>query len=43
MTTQTTILVDMLNQNTELTQSIKVLTERLESLTLEVHKKMGVT
>jgi uncharacterized membrane protein len=40
MTAQTTVLVDMLNQNTELTQSIKVLTERLESLTLEVHKKM---
>jgi uncharacterized membrane protein len=43
MTAQTTILVDMLNQNTQLTQSIKVLTERLESLTLEVHKKIGVT
>jgi len=43
MTAQTTILVDMLNQNTQLTQSIKVLTERLESLTLEVHKKMGAT
>jgi len=42
MTTQTTILVDMLNQNTQLTQSIKILTERLESLTLEVHKKMVV-
>jgi uncharacterized membrane protein len=42
MTTQTTVLVDMLNQNTQLTQSIKVLTERLESLTREVHKKMVV-
>ena len=40
MTKQTTILVDMLNQNTQLTESIKVLTERLELLTLEVHKKM---
>lgn len=43
MTAQTTILVDMLNQNTQLTQSIKVLTERLENLTLEVHKKMIAT
>jgi uncharacterized membrane protein len=43
MTAQTTILVDMLNQNTHLTQSIKVLTERLESLTIEVHKKMVAT
>jgi uncharacterized membrane protein len=40
MTAQTTILVDMLSQNTQLTESIKVLTERLENLTLEVHKKM---
>jgi uncharacterized membrane protein len=43
MTTQTTILVDMLSQNTQLTQRIKVLTERLENLTLEVHKKMIAT
>jgi uncharacterized membrane protein len=42
MTTQTAILVDMLNQNTQLTESIKVLTERLESLTLEVHKNIVV-
>jgi uncharacterized membrane protein len=40
MTAQTAILVDMLNQNTRLTGSIKVLTERLESLTLEVHKNI---
>jgi uncharacterized membrane protein len=40
MTTQTALLVDMLNQNTQLTGSIKVLTERLESLTLEVHKNI---
>jgi uncharacterized membrane protein len=37
---QTTVLVDMLNQNTQLTESIKVLTEKLEVLTTEVHKKM---
>jgi uncharacterized membrane protein len=42
MTAQTTILVDMLNQNTQLTESLKALTERLEVLTLEVHKKIIV-
>jgi uncharacterized membrane protein len=42
MTTQTALLVDMLNQNTQLTGSIKVLTERLESLTIEVHKNIVV-
>src|SRR5277367_4023238 len=40
MTTQTAVLVDMLDQNTQLTGSIKVLTERLESLTIEVHKNI---
>jgi uncharacterized membrane protein len=40
MTTQTALLVDMLNQNTQLTGSIKVLTERLESLTMEVHRNV---
>jgi uncharacterized membrane protein len=43
MTHQTAILVEMLKQNTQLTETIKVLTERLELLTLEVHKKMVVT
>jgi hypothetical protein len=42
MTTQTTLLVDMLNQNTQLTGSIKVLTERLDSLTIEVHRNIVV-
>jgi uncharacterized membrane protein len=42
MTAQTTILVDMLNQNTQLTEGLKALTERLEVLTLEVHKKIIV-
>ena len=37
---QSTLLVEMLKQNTELTQTIKNLTERLEKLTVEVHKKM---
>jgi uncharacterized membrane protein len=42
MTTQTALLVDMLNQNTELTEHIRVLTERMESLTVEVHKNVVV-
>ncbi len=42
ITSQTTILVDMLNQNTQLTERIKVLTEKLEILTIEVHKKVVV-
>jgi uncharacterized membrane protein len=42
MTSQTALLVDMLNQNTQLAGSIKVLTERLESLTIEVHKNIVV-
>ena len=37
---QTSMLVVMLKQNTELTETIKSLTERLESLTQEVHKKV---
>jgi uncharacterized membrane protein len=40
MTTQTATLVGMLRQNTELTETIKLLTERLELLTREVHQKM---
>lgn len=40
MGNQTALLVEMLNQNTQLTESIKVLTERLEALTIEVHKKL---
>ena len=42
MAKQTAVLVEMMNQNTMLTESIKVLTERLEVLTFEVHKKMVV-
>jgi uncharacterized membrane protein len=42
MTSQTVLLVDMLNQNTQLTESIKALTERLESLTIEVHRNIVV-
>jgi uncharacterized membrane protein len=35
---QTTLLLEMLQQNTQLTQAVKVLTERVEALTLDVHK-----
>ena len=37
---QTATLVDMMQQNTALTQSVKVLTERVEALTREVHKNI---
>jgi len=43
MTNQTAMLVEMLHQNTQLTEIIKSLTERLEILTIEVHKKLLVT
>jgi uncharacterized membrane protein len=35
---QTALLVEMLRQNTQLTETVKALTERVEVLTLEVHK-----
>ena len=35
---QTVLLVEMLQQNTQLTETVKALTERVEALTLEVHK-----
>ena len=35
---QTALLVDMLTQNTKLTETIKDLTERIEKLTQDVHK-----
>ncbi len=37
MTRQTALLVEMVTQNTQLTQTIKSLTERVEALTVEVH------
>jgi uncharacterized membrane protein len=37
---QTALLLDMVKQNTDLTQSIKSLTERVEALTREVHKRV---
>ena len=35
---QTALLVEMVGQNTQLTQTVKALAERVETLTLEVHK-----
>src|SRR5215468_9621249 len=35
---QTTLLVEMLRQNTQLTEAVKALTERVEALTIDVHK-----
>ena len=35
---QTALLVEMVEQNTRLTETVKALTERVEGLTLEVHK-----
>ncbi len=37
---QTALLVEMLNQNTVLTETIKSLAERLEALTKDVHQKL---
>jgi uncharacterized membrane protein len=35
---QTALLVEMVQQNTQLTETVKSLTERVEALTIEVHK-----
>jgi uncharacterized membrane protein len=35
---QTALLVDMVGQNTQLTEAVKALTERIETLTLDMHK-----
>ncbi len=37
---QTSLLVEMMRQNTELTEQIKQLTQRVEALTSEVHKSV---
>lgn len=37
---QTATIVELLNQNTALTASVKALTERIEALTAEVHDKL---
>ena len=38
---QTALLVEMLQQNTQLTETVKALTERVEALTLEVYKTVA--
>ena len=35
---QTALLVEMLGQNTQLAEAVKALTERVEALTVDVHK-----
>jgi uncharacterized membrane protein len=37
---QTALLVEMVRQNTELTETVKALAERVEALTLEVHRSV---
>jgi len=37
---QTALLVRMLDQNTKLTETVVALTERVEALTLEMHKRL---
>ena len=39
---QTAILVDMMKQNTDLTEAVKALAERVEILTAQVHEKVCV-
>ena len=38
---QTALLVEMLQQNTQLTETVKSLVERIETLTAEVHKNVA--
>jgi hypothetical protein len=40
---QTALLVEMMQQNTQLTETVKALTERVETLTLEVHSAVVST
>jgi uncharacterized membrane protein len=37
---QTAMLLEMLQQNTDLTEKVRALTERVEALTLDVHKNI---
>jgi dynactin complex subunit len=37
---QTALLVEMMAQNTSLTETIKTLTERVEALTIDVHRSV---
>jgi uncharacterized membrane protein len=38
--TETTLLVKMMQQNTELTQTVKALTEKVEQLTVDLHTRL---
>jgi uncharacterized membrane protein len=38
--TETSLLVRMMEQNTELTQTVKTLTEKVEQLTVELHARL---
>ena len=40
---QTAMLVQMLEQNTALTETVKLLTERVEKLTVELHGRLCST
>jgi uncharacterized membrane protein len=40
---QTSQLMELLQQNTQLTETIKEMSERIEKLTIEVHGKVGVS
>jgi uncharacterized membrane protein len=40
VTRQTALLVEMMRQNTQLTETVKSLTERVEALTIDVHKSV---
>jgi hypothetical protein len=40
---ETALLVDLVKQNTQLTETVKSLTERVEALTLEVHKAVVIS
>jgi len=40
---ETALLVELVQQNTQLTETVKSLTERVEALTLEVHKAVVIS
>jgi hypothetical protein len=39
---ETALLVELVKQNTQLTETVKSLTKRVEALTLEVHKAVVI-
>jgi hypothetical protein len=39
-TQQTALILEMVQQNTRLSETIKTLTERVEALTVEVHRSV---